>query len=425
MKKNRLLTAVGRMLAVVTVALIVISVLAPGASAATEKVLHSFTGGSDGQAPDEGLIWDQAGNLYSATLDGGVGSCRNEYGTGCGVVYQLTPNADGTWTENVLHRFKGGQDGSNPTWGNLTFDSAGNLYGTTNQGGKYGQGTVFELTPDSHGNWTKTVLHNFKGKSDGTTPMTTLVFDNAGAFYGTAVGGGAHGGGTVFKMTPGSNNHWNFHVIHEFARKLGFYPWAGLTPGPDGAFYGTTRDDGYYCSHDCGTVYELTPTSGGKWTYKVIHRFRGGKDGADPGAGGLVLDSQGNLFGDAEIQGAYGYGLIYELTPGAGDKWTFQVLYQFTGGEDGGFPQACTLIFDAAGNLYGPAKSGGAYGYGVVFKLTPNQDGTWTESVVYDFGGSDGASPGAALNSDPSGNIYGITTGGGAYGYGAVYEITP
>jgi uncharacterized repeat protein (TIGR03803 family) len=416
MKKNRLLTDLSRVLAVVTVTLIITVVLTSSAWAATEQVLHSFTGGSDGQVPSEGLIWDHAGNLYSATWYGG---------TGCGVVFQLVPNGDGTWTENVLHNFKGGRDGCYPEWGSLTFDSVGNLYGTTSEGGEHGLGTVFELTANSHGNWTKTVLHNFKER-EGGYPVTTLLFDATGNIYGTTNVYSPLAGGTIFKMTPGSKNHWTFQVIHEFPRtQKGFYPETGLMPGPDGAYYGTTHDendpdDCYFC----GTVYKLTSTSGGKWVYEVIHPFSGNEGGADPGVGQPVFDSQGNLFGPVVYQGAYGYGLIYELTPVAGGQWTFQVLYQFTGLDDGGNPLS-GLMSDGLGNWYGTASSGGAYGYGVVFKLTPNQDGTWTESVVYDFAGSDGASPGAALLSDPAGNIYGVTTGGGAYGYGTVYEITP
>jgi uncharacterized repeat protein (TIGR03803 family) len=425
MKRDKFWTALSRVLAVVTVALFVISVLAPGASAATEKVLYSFTGGSDGQTPHEGLIWDQAGNLYSATLDGGVGKCQYWGGTGCGVVYQLAPNGDGTWTENVLYSFKGGKDGSNPEWGSLTFDNTGNLYGTTQGGGKYGQGTVFELTPNAQGKWTKSVLYDFKGKSDGHNPTTTLIFVEVSRLVGTTDGDGTHGGGTVFELTPGSGGHWTFRALHQFARNHGFYPWVGLIPGPDGAYYGTTRDDSQYCGrHDCGTVYRLAPASGGKWTYQVLHQFQGGTNGADPFVGGLAFDEQGNLFGQVQLQGAYGYGLIFELTPATGGKWTYQVVYQFTGSTDGGNP-AGGLVFDTAGDLYGTAWAGGAYTDGVLFKLTPSQDGAWTESVAYDFDGTDGANPGAALTWDSAGNIYGIATAGGAYGYGAVYEITP
>jgi len=418
MKTNKFWTVVSKALAATTVTLITALILAPGAwAAATEKVLYSFTGGADGSQPREGMVFDQAGNLYGTTFEGGA--------YGYGGVFELTHNLDGSWTESVLYSFTGGSSG--PDWGGLAIDAASNLYGVDHGGGEYGVGTLFELSPNSDGTWTESVLHQFTGKRDGDYPYTTPIFDQAGNLYATAAGAGAYGCGTVFKMTPGSNNHWTFRVIHQFMDKPACSPWVGLTPDATGAYYGTTRNAGNFCtqgSKDCGTVFQLTPTSGGGWTYKVIHLFSGGKGGADPSVGGLVFDGQGNLYGATENQGAYGYGLVYKLTPGTGDKWTYQVLYQFKDLKDGGNSTG-TMIFDAAGNLYGPAYSGGAYGYGVVFKLTPNQNGSWTENAIYSFSGSDGASPKMALISDSAGNIYGITTGGGAYGAGTVYEITP
>jgi len=404
-----------------TVTLMVALILAPGArAAATEKVLYSFTGGSDGSTPYADLILDNSGNLYGTTFKGGV--------YGYGTVFELTPNPHGSWTESVLYSFTGGNDGANPEWGALAFDTANNLYGGTLGGGEYGGGNLFELSPNLDGTWAESVLHQFTDKSDGAYPHANPIFDAAGNLYDTVAAGGAYGCGTVFKMTPGSNNHWTYHVIHQFGgRPPACAPWVGFTPDAAGAYYATTRNAGKFCnpgSRDCGTVFQLTPTSGGGWTYKVIHLFSGGKGGADPSVGGLVFDGQGNLYGATEYQGAHGYGLVFKLAPGAGDKWTYQVLHQFKGLQDGGNSTG-RMIFDAAGNLYGPARSGGAYGYGVVFKLTPNQNGTWTENAFYTFSGSDGANPAAALISDSAGNIYGITVAGGAYGAGTVYEITP
>jgi len=423
MKSNLFWAATGKTLAVVTVALIVVFVLAPGASAATEKVLYSFTGKSDGETPHGSPVFDSAGNLYGTTLEGGRRGCRYWFGTGCGVVFQLTPNADGSWTENVLYRFKGGADTQSPEWGSLVFDSANNLYGTTVGNWHKYQGSVFELTPHADGSWTERVLHHFTGKNDGSRPLSALTFDQAGNLYGTTTMSGAHGCGTVFEMTPGAHNHWTFRVIHQFNGKASCTPFVGLTLGPDGAFYGTTRGD-ENCQKRCGTVYKLTPTAGGKWTFAEIHRFTGGEDGATPSMTGPVFDAQGNLYGTVEFQGAYGYGLVYQLAPSAGGTWTYQVLYQFQGLGDGGNPES-TMMFDSSGNLYGTGRTGGAYGYGAVFMVTPNQDGTWTESVVHDFDNSDGSTPGGALLWDPAGNLYGITPFGGTYGSGTVYEITP
>jgi uncharacterized repeat protein (TIGR03803 family) len=420
MKRNRyqFWSAVSKVLAVVTVTLTMALVLAPGALAASaQKVLHSFTGGSDGSQPRQTMVFDQAGNLYGTTSGGGA--------YGYGTVFELTPNSDGSWTEHVLHSFTGGSDGDFPSWGGLAFDTANNLYGATVLGGKYDEGTIFELSPNSDGTWTESVLHQFTGKIDGGGPDTTPIFDALGNLYGTTVHGGADGCGTAFKMAPGSNNQWTYQVIQQGGPPA-CAPWVGLIRDSAGSFYGTTRDGGYWCRQggNCGNVFQLTPTSDGKWTHKLIHRFTGGKAGSDPATNSLVFDGEGNLYGVLE-GGAYAYGLAYKLAPSAGGKGvTYQVLYQFNGLQDGGNPGG-GMIFDAAGNLYGPTLYGGAYGYGVVFKLTPNQDGSWTERVIYNFSGDDGANPAGALISDPAGNLYGITTFGGAYGAGTVYEITP
>ena len=162
MKRNeyQFWAAIGKALAVTIATLILTLTLAPGARAAsTQKVLYSFTGGADGSQPTQGLIFDQAGNLYGATSEGGA--------YGHGTVFQLTPSSDGSWTESVLYSFTGGSDGDYPNWGGLAFDTANNLYGTTNIGGAYGAGTLFELSPNSDGTWTESVLHHFTGKSDG------------------------------------------------------------------------------------------------------------------------------------------------------------------------------------------------------------------------------------------------------------------
>jgi uncharacterized repeat protein (TIGR03803 family) len=323
----------------------------------------------------------------------------------------------------VLHSFTGGSDGAFPSWGGLAFDAANNLYVATVLGGKYNEGTIFELSPNSDGTWTESVLHEFTGKNDGGGPDMTPMFDALGNLYGTTVHGGVYGCGTAFEMTPGSNNQWAYQVIRQGGPPA-CAPWIGLVRDAAGAFYGTTRDGGYYCTQgNCGQVFQLTQTSNGKWTYKKIHQFNGGKAGADPASNDLLFDGQGNLYGALE-GGAYAHGLVYKLAPSAGGKGvTYQVLYQFKG-LDGSNPGG-GMIFDAAGNLYGPTLYGGAYGYGVVFKLTPNQDGSWTQSVIHNFSGADGANPARTLIADPAGNLYGITTFGGTSGAGTVYEITP
>lgn len=419
MNSNKFRAAASKALAVVTVTLIAILMLRAGASAvSTEKVLYSFTGGADGADPHQGLIFDQAGNLYGTTFDGGL--------YGAGNVYTLTPNGDGTWTQTVLYSFTGGSDGGWIDWGRLTFDTAGNLYGVTYNGGSNGAGTVFQLSPNGDGTWAENVLHQFTWGKDGAEPRTTPIFDSAGNLYGSVAYGGAHGCGAIFKMTPGSDDKWTYRVIHQFADKPACSPWAGLIPDKSGSLYGTTRNTVGGCSippFECGTVFKLTPNSDGKWTYKVIHKFSGGKGGADPSVSGLLIDEAGNLYGLTQAGGKYSTGVFFTLAPGAGDRWTYRVLHHFNAPKDGGYPIG-QMVRDASGNLYGTSNLVGPYGYGTVFKLSPNSDGSWTFRVLYDFTGSDGAYP-LGLIQDSAGDLYGTTVEGGAYGYGAVFEITP
>jgi uncharacterized repeat protein (TIGR03803 family) len=419
MNSNKIWAAVSRALAAATVTLIVVLVLAPVAGAAsTEKVLYSFTGGADGAEPHQGLIFDQAGNLYGTTFDGGV--------YGAGTVFSLAPNGDGTWKQTTLYSFTGGGDGGYTDWGRLAFDTSGNLYGVTYHGGNYGAGTVFKLTPNPDGSWTESVLHQFTWGKDGAEPRTTPIFDVAGDLYGTAAYGGTYGCGTVFKMTPGSNNKWTYRVIHHFMDKPACSPWVGLIFDAAGSLYGTTRNQVGGCSNppqECGTVFKLTPNSDGKWTYKVIHKFSGGKGGSDPSVSGLVFDEAGTMYGLTQAGGKYSTGVFFKLASGADDRWAYRVLHHFNGPRDGGYPIG-QMVRDVSGNLYGTANLLGPYGYGTVFNLSPNSDGSWRFSVLYSFTGSNGAYP-LGLIQDSTGNLYGTTVEGGAYGYGTVYEITP
>ena len=218
---------------------------------------------------------------------------------------------------------------------------------------------------------TETVLHSFDSASkDGNNPCGSLIFDSAGNLYGTTVTGGA-----------------------------------------------AARAD--------GTVYEFSPNAGGGWTEKGLHSFGNGNDGIFP-YGNVIVDSAGNLYGTASTLGAYGYGMVYELTPRAGGGWTEKGLHSFGDGfGDGRYPMA-GLIFDSAGNLYGMTNEGGVYSFGTVFELTPNAGGSWTEKVLYSFGhDNDGSQPVGDLIFDAAGNLYGVTAFGGAHKTGIVFELTP
>lgn len=268
-----------------------------------ETVLYTFSGGGDGSLPYAEVVFDQAGNLYGTTFLGGVqqGYCANK---GCGVVYELTPSSGG-WTENVLYSFTGGDDGQHPYYG-LVLDNAGNLYGTTFSSPFLNNyGTVFQLTPSGSG-WTKNILHSFQGGGDGVLPYGGLTIDQSGNLYGTSNEGGLYGGGTVFEMTlPGT---WQYNILYDFP--LFGMPQGSLTMDSTGNLYGTMTES----MNGWGSVFKLTPSNGG-WTYTSLHDFSGlSNDGGFP-EGGVVLDANGNLYGRTFNGGAYGYGVIFEITP--------------------------------------------------------------------------------------------------------------
>jgi len=407
------------------------------------KTLYTFTGVSDGDFPGAGVIFDQVGNLYGTAGQGGDGPCVG----GCGLVYKLTPNMDGSWTKSALYSFcslTNCADGFNPYAG-LIFDQAGNLYGETYAGGgSSGDGTVFELTPNADGSWSEKVLHDFTGGADGSLPIGGLIFDRAGNLYGTTYGGSGYG--VVFQLTPNATGSWTENVLHTFPlnhRAGGAGPLGGVIFDQEGNLYGTTLFGGDSTCGDgagCGVVFELTPRTNGGWSEKVLHRFINGAGGGFPGAA-LILDQTGNLYGTTEEGGNLsqcsgegdGCGVVFQLTPNADGNWKEKVLHHFTGGKDGGLSFA-GLIFDAVGNLYGTAAWGGNLNYcagggfsggcGVVFKLVPNSNGEWDEMVLHRFIHHPGAHPVSNVIFDSAGNLYGTTQGDGETTFGSVFEIT-
>jgi len=331
--------------------------------------------------------------------------------------------------EKVLHSF-GNQtsNGLNP-YSSLIFDASGNLYGTTTYGGPHNVGTVFELTPKAGGGWAEKVLYSFgQNSTDASIPYAGLVFDAAGNLYGTTMGGGAYSYGTVFELTPAAGGRWTEQVLHSFNRYSdGNYPLAGLAIDAAGNLYGTTSTGGFY---DYGTLFKLSSAPGGSWTLIVLHAFN-----TPGGYGGntLILDDAGNLYGTTYAGGPYSAGTVFELVPTAGGKWAETVLRAFNNnGKEGATPYA-GLIFDTAGNLYGTTYAGGNqicggyYGCGTVFELTPTANGHWTEKILHNFidNGTDGFNPNSSLIIDAAGNLYGTTFHGGsgtcAYGVPGYY----
>ena len=399
--------------------------LAGSQAAAKERVLHAFTGHADGGFPQSALVRDTAGNFYGTASEGGA--------AGFGNVFKLARAKSGGWTETVLYSFAGGADGSDPA-GELIFDAAGNLYGTTAGGGANNDGTVFELSPGATG-WTETVLHSFND-SDGAFPRAGLVFDGAGSLYGTTASGGKPLDlGVVFQLSPTSKGHWNEKVILEFGHRAdGGGPDGTLIFDAAGNLYGTASG-GYQVA---GSVFELTPLANGKWKEKILHGFTGKGDGGFP-HGSLVLDSDGNLFGTTSNGGrltdtgpcSFGCGTVFKLSPGSNGKWKETVIRKFNGGEDGKGPVA-GLAFDTAGNLYGTTEMGGGtgcdfqFGCGTAFELIPETGGEWKERVLHRFqSNEDGKHPLAGLVLDARRNSYGTASNNGRGNAGVVFEITP
>jgi hypothetical protein len=341
----------------------------------THTVLHSFEGGSDGQFPHD-VIFDASGNLYGTTTSAGGKGC-SKYG-GCGAVFKLTPNPDGSWTNTVLYSF-GDNDGHFPGAG-VTLDAAGNLYGTTCCGDAHPYGMVFKLTPNPDGSWTESVVYSFTGGTDGYGPQI-LILDATGNLYGTTNNGGGYRSGTVFELSPNPDGSWTKRILYRFkGGQDGSGPIGGVAFDPTGNLCGTTYSGGGGpCSNGCGTVFMLAPNPDGTWNYSMSHRFGRGRLVFDDKPGfwpwdSLAFDPAGNLYATTQYGGANNSGTVTKLSPIPGGRMQGRVLYSFCTQpqcSDGARPTG-SLILDAAGNLYGVTPFGGdANNNGVVFQVTP------------------------------------------------------
>lgn len=394
-----------------------------------ERVLYDFSGGNDGAGPF-GVTFDSKGNLIGTS--GFIFSSSP-----IEIVFELSPPAHvpDAWTETTLAAIFGADNGISSLaisrGGNIygTSDSGGP--GPCIIPPPPGCGFVYELSPPAAGSasWTQTVLYGFNGGYGGAFPRGPVIFDSAGNLYGTT------DTGVVFKLSPPANGSgpWNESVLSIFDTTKG-QP-EGVSIDSQGNLYGTTSAVALGPAASSGIVFKLSPPSGGNglWTETVLYTFPAGVYAN----GGLIFDAQGNLYGTSSYGGS-GFGFVFELTPSSSDAatWTEQVLYPFSGGSDGAYPLG--LIFDSSGNLYGTAGAGGdtnacvyqyptgqsSRGCGVVFELSPNGR-SWTERVLYSFtGGSDGGEPANGVIFDSSGNLYGTALGGGK-GYGVAFELIP
>ena len=306
------------------------------------------------------------------------------------------------------------------------FDTKGNLYGTCN--GITGGGEIYELTPSVNTPWTGTVIYN-NGLVLGN-PNNALVFDSTKTnLYGTENSGGANGSGSVYELSPATGGSWTATTLYSFQHGTdGQAPEGGVIFDANGNLYGTTEIGG---ANNLGTVFELSPNGSSGWTEKILYSFGAYTgDGQRPEYGSLVFDKQGNLYGVTYSGGnTNSYGVVFELSPQTNGTWSETILHTFgpAGSSDGSHPTG-TLVIDSAGNLYGVTESGGANGDGIVYQLSPGTGGTWTESILHTFNtnGTDGADPLAGLAMDSKGNLYGTTSQGGTNLHaGTIYELTP
>ncbi|MGA8491977.1 MAG: choice-of-anchor tandem repeat GloVer-containing protein [Terriglobales bacterium] len=381
------------------------------------KALYEFSDCSNcPDIPNGDLIFDAAGNLYGTTFEGGDPAC----GLGCGTVFQLSPRADGTWKLTTIFKFDG-KDGAYPIAG-LAMDVAGDLYGTTSSDSGLGDGTVFKLSPLKDGTWTITTLLKFTGEN-GSDPEARLILDAAGNLYGTTTAGGdsacdGSGCGTVFQLAKAGNGKWKHTTLFKFNGADGANPYAALIFDAAGNLYGTASGGGKF---GMGTVFKLSPGRGGAWTRTTLFNFNGA-DGASP-RGSVVFDAAGNLYGTTVGGGGRGFGTVFKLSPEGKGGWKHTTLLTFDIA-NGSQPTA-GLIFDPAGNLYGNANDG-RFGEGIVFRLSPQGNGKWKETTLLTFNlTNDLAGPVGVLLLDAAGNLYGSASIGGKRGGGVVFELSP
>ncbi len=379
------------------------------AGAQTESNLYSFVGSpTDGQNPEYGLVQGTNGYFYGTTVSGGASTnCTG----GCGTVFRISPS--GVYTS--LYSFgKSPTDGQVPE-GELAQGTNGDFYGTANNGGTYGGGTIFRISPSG----VYTTLYSFGvSPTDGTGPAFKLVLGSDGNFYGTAQTGGtstncAGGCGTVFRISPSGIET----TLYSFGSSPtdGTSP-NGLTQGSDGNFYGTAYGGG---TNSQGAVFRISP--GG--TYTSLYSFVGyPTDGQDPIAE-LTQGSDGNLYGTTYLGGPFGIGVgtVFRISPGG----VYTNLYFFGGSaNDGEYPQD-ELVQGSDGNFYGTASAGGTSpnctgGCGTIFRISPS--GVYT--TLYSFVSSpDGDTPVARLMQGIDGIFYGTTYGGGT-GNGTVFKFS-
>lgn len=349
--------------------------LSPVSGGWTEREIYEYVGvNGDDLGPTGNIAIDKAGNLYWSTPIGGIGNC--------GYVYELVRESGGSWSYKAIHTFAGPPDDGCSARGGLVIDSQGNLFGTVYGGGKNAMGTVFELSPNADESWSETTLWNFSGNfSDGQYPLGTLVLDASGNIYGTTATGGKHGGGTVYEVKPSGTSSTET-VLYSFGTNPddGGSPEAGLIFDKAGNLYGTTAAGE---GNSNGVVFELLPGSNGTWSERILHHFvLGTPDGNQP-EGSLVFDSKGNLYGTTamggvEVSNFPASGTVFQLIPMPNGTWSERILHTFDSPNADGEEPECNLIFGLNGSLYGTTRRGGV-----------NQNDNQPGGTVFEFANPD------------------------------------
>jgi uncharacterized repeat protein (TIGR03803 family) len=390
---------------------------ATGSAYGATETLHNFMGApSDGSNPYGALIFDSAGNLYGTTEEGGTGAC----GRGCGTVYKLSPSAGG-WTESVIYNFGTGARGPLYPSGALITDASGNFYGLA-AGGYKGQGAIYKLSPGSGGTWSETTLYSFGAvPGDGNGPIGKLEFDASGNLWGVTAEGGAKKNGTVFELVPSSSG-WTEKVVYSF-------PFVGTSQGSQpsgiifdnaGNLYGVTTFGGATGVNGAGVMFRLE-NSGGTWKQVVVHEFSITGTSLQTPTGGMSLDATGTILYMTMSRGGHGGGGIVAL------NLTTKVASELygSGGSQTIQPYEA-MAFDSSGNLYSASydNNSGTCQCGFVYELSPGAS-KWTATTLANMNGTNGANPVGGVVIDALGNLYGATFSGGANKLGVVYEVTP
>jgi hypothetical protein len=382
---------------------------------AQATVLYTFSGGADGGNPQGPLAADASGNLYGSAQTGGLGY---------GVIFKLAPPAaqGEAWTESVLYSFTNGADGAAPA-GGLVLDGKGNLYGVTDGGAS----VVFRLSPSTgtSGSWTFSVLYTF---AQSVLP-NPLLLDARGNLYGTTQYGGDSQFlyGQAYELSPpaAAGDAWTFTSLHSFQGPPtdGAYPASSLSMDTAGNLFGTASQGGKGTCFDagtvigCGTVFEISP-SGSGWAETSIYNFTVHENNAP--YWGLAMGRGHTMYGTATYA-------AFKITSTNGVEWEKATIYQFTEGISGTIPTG-TLITDAKGRLYGTSYSSGLSGYSTAFQLSPpTATGTaWTETTLANFAeGFNAGQPNGGVVFGKAGELYGVTAGGGAGAFGAVFAVAP